>query len=192
MGQITFTITLALAVLLGGCGTPRSGQPDAASNAAASEPAPRIASPVSVPAAAARNVVLTMTGPKVVVEAKDWAEFKREWRETFSDHAKDAGIAFSFAESAPQPGGQDGTLLLVNVADYRNVGIGSRLMFGIMTGNAFIDARIRFVNLRDGTTLGEQQYNTTSRAMSGVFANVTPQQVNIIATEIFTDLKAAR
>jgi hypothetical protein len=133
-----------------------------------------------------------MTGPKNVVEAKDWAEFKREWRETFAEHAKAAGIEFSFAEGDPQPGSEDGTLLLVTVADYRIVGIGARIWFGIMTGNAFIDARIRFASLRDGTTFGEQQYNTTSSAGGGVFAKVTPQQVDTIASNVFMDLKASK
>jgi hypothetical protein len=133
-----------------------------------------------------------MTGPRNVVEAKDWAEFKREWRETFAEHAKAAGIAFSFAEGDPQPGSEDGRLLLVTVADYRIVGIGARIWFGIMTGNAFIDARIRFASLRDGTTFGEQQYNTTSSAGGGVFAKVTPQQVDTIASNVFMDLKASK
>ena len=65
-------------------------------------------------------------------------------------------------------------------------------MFGIMTGNAYIDAKIRFSNLRDGALFGEQQYNTTSSAASGVFAKVTPQQVDAIGTEVFRDLKAAK
>ncbi len=132
---------------------------------------------------------MTMTGSKQVVEAKDWADFKREWRETFSEHAKAAGIDFSFVEGELQPQGQDGTMLLVNVADYRLVGIGARIMFGIMTGNAYIDAKIRFVSLRDGVAFGEQQFNTSSSAASGIFAKVTPQQVDLIATEVFRDLK---
>lgn len=133
-----------------------------------------------------------MTGPKQVTEAKDWADFKREWRDTFAEHAKEAGIAFTFVEGDLPPQGQDGTVLFVNVADYRMIGIGTRIMFGIMTGNAFIDARIRFANLSDGATLGEQQYNTSSSAASGIFAKVTPQQVDAIATEVFRDLRAAR
>ena len=65
-------------------------------------------------------------------------------------------------------------------------------MFGIMTGNAFIDARIRYASLRDGTPFGEQQYNTSSSAGGGVFSKVTPQQVNEIAGNVFLDLKVAR
>jgi len=192
MMKIALTIVLASTLVLAGCATSPSGKTDAPQAAATTPAPPRIAPPVSVPSASARKVVLAMTGPKNVVEAKDWAEFKREWRETFAEHAKAAGIAFSFAEGDPQPGSEDGTLLLVTVADYRIVGIGARIWFGIMTGNAFIDARIRFASLRDGTTFGEQQYNTTSSAGGGVFAKVTPQQVDTIASNVFMDLKASK
>jgi len=131
-----------------------------------------------------------MTGPKNVVEAKDWAEFKREWRETFAEHAQQANIAYSFSEADVKPSGEEGTILAVEVADYRIVGIGARIFFGVMTGNAFIEAKVKAVSLRDGATFGEQQYSTTSSAWGGVFAKVTPQQVDSIATNIFKDFAA--
>lgn len=186
--SVITVITLSLA----GCASQPGTKPSGSSETTAATPAPRLAPAVAVPAASAKKVVLWMTGPKNVVEARDWAEFKREWRETFAEHAKEAGVAYTFVDAEPKPTGEDGLLLLVNVADYRIVGIGSRIFFGIMTGNAFIDAKVQFVGLRDGAAIGEQQYNTTSSAGAGIFAKVTPQQVNAIATNIFLDLKAAK
>jgi PBP1b-binding outer membrane lipoprotein LpoB len=191
MRLFTIATAITVALFVGGCATKPAGGSGSAS-APATTAAARISTPVVVPAVSARSVVMSMTGSKQVVEAKDWAGFKREWRDTFSDHAKAAGITFTFVDGDIQPQGQDGTMLLVNVADYRMVGIGARIMFGIMTGNAFIDARIRFANLRDGAAFGEQQYNTSSSAAGGVFAKVTPQQVDMIGAEVFGDLKAAR
>lgn len=186
------------AILLSACASTPGTAPGATS---ASGPAPAasapvaaapLAPPVTVPLASARKVVMTMTGPANVTQSKDWAEFKREWRETFADHAKAAGIAFSFVDTAPNAGAEDATLLTVDVADYRIVGIGARIMFGIMTGNAFIDAKVRYAALRNGTVYGEQQYNTSSSAGAGIFAKVTPQQVDAIATNVFSSLKAAK
>jgi hypothetical protein len=191
MRFFTIATAIAVALVVGGCATKPAGGSGSAS-APASTAAARLSTLVVVPAVSARSVVMSMTGSKQVVEAKDWADFKREWRDTFSDHAKAAGVTFTFVEGDLQPQGQDGTMLLVDVADDRMVGIGARIMFGIMTGNAFIDARIKFANLRDGAVFGEQQYNTSSSAASGVFAKVTPQQVDMIGTEVFGDLKAAR
>jgi hypothetical protein len=152
----------------------------------------RIASAVTVPAESARKIVLTMTGPAMVVDAKDWPEMKREWRETFADHAKAAGIDYEFADVPPAFGQRDGTLLEVYVSDYRIVGIGMRILFGIMTGNAYIDADVGFVNLRDGSKFGDHYYKTTSSAAGGIFAKMTPQQVDKIATNVFIDFKAAK
>lgn len=183
----TLALTSALMFTAGCATSPGSGGTSATSTAE-----PRLITPVRVPAASAKRVVLVMTGAKQSVEAKDWADFKREWRETFAEHAKAAGVSFSMADAVPPKGSGDGTLLLVDVADYRIVGIGSRVFFGIMTGNAFIDARMTWSDLRTGATFGQQQVNTSSSAAHGVFAKVTPQQVDAIAHEVFLDLKAAR
>lgn len=145
-----------------------------------------------VPARAARKVVLVMSGPPNVTSSKDWADFKQEWKATFGDYAREAGIAFSVADGVARPQGEDGTLLDVQINDYRMVGIGARIMFGIMTGNAYINARVRLRDLRDGTLFGEQEHNTTSSAWGGIAARVTPQQVDAIGADVFKDLKAAR
>jgi hypothetical protein len=183
---------LVATVFLAGCASGPGGSGTSGTPSGTAAESVRTAPPVAVPAAAKRKVVMAMTGPKTVVESKDWTEFKREWRETFAGHAKDAGVAFSFSEGVPRPTGEDGTILLVDVADYRIVGIGARIFLGVMTGNAFIDAKVKYLNLRNGSPFGEQQYNTTSSAWSGVFAKVTPQQVDSIAENVFKDFAAAK
>lgn len=190
MTRLSLALAVAVSLLLGACATSRPEKTEAP--AAKAETAAPATPPVPVPAAAARKVVLAMTGPKKVTESKDWPDFKKEWRDTFADHAKAAGIAFSFVDGEGQPQGEAGTLLAVQVDDYRMVGIGARILFGVMTGNAFIDAKVRFLDLQNGKPFGEQQHNTTSSAWSGVFAKVTPQQVDAIATDVFKDLKAAK
>ncbi|MEZ5729429.1 MAG: hypothetical protein R3E48_16400 [Burkholderiaceae bacterium] len=186
MINIARTLLLGLVLALAGCATaPGSGSSGDGGGA------PAVA-PVAVPAASAKHVVLTMTGPGNVTGSKDWAEFKREWRETFADHAKAAGVSYVFAESAAGQAGRDGTLLSVNVADYRIVGIGATIWFGMMTGTASIDATVRYSDLRNGAVFGEQPYKTTSSAWSGVFAKVTPQQVDSIATEVFKSITGKR
>ncbi len=186
----TLPLSSALLTLLLVAGCASTNAPPASERAAAE--VPRTAAAVAVPAVAKRKLVLAMTGPKTVVEAKDWGEFKREWRETFGEHAKEAGIAYTFSDSEPRPTGEDGTILLVDVADYRIVGIGAKIFFGVMTGNAFIEAKVKFLSLRDGRQFGDQQYSTSSSAWSGLFAKVTPQQVDSIATNIFKDLVPAK
>ena len=186
---------VASVVFLAACGsTPKSDTTANAPGASAaskpvSEPAVAQAQVVRVPAASGKKVVLNMTGPKTVTEAKDWVSFKEEWRATFADHAKEKGIVFATQEGEARPLGEPGTLLNVYVNDYRQVGIGARIFLGIMTGNAYIDAKVGFVDLNAGDRFGDQAYNTTSSAWAGVFAKMTPQQVDAIATEIFGSIK---
>ena len=171
--------------------TASNNSASAVSNAPKAAPAPVApsAQSVAVPAASARKVVLNLTGPKAVVEAKDWSSFKDEWRATFADHAKASGIAFAMQDGDARPAGEPGTLLNVYVNDYRQVGIGARIFLGVMTGNAYIDGKVAFSDLNNGARFGEQQYNTSSSAWSGVFGKMTPQQVDAIATEVFASLK---
>jgi hypothetical protein len=137
----------------------------------------------------AKRVVLNMTGPANVTQAKDWAAFKDEWRATFADHAKAAGIAFDVQQGDMPARGTDGTLLNVYVNDYRMVGIGARIFLGIMTGNAYIDAKVSFIDTNSGAPFGDRQYNTTSSAWQGVFGKMTPQQVDAIATQVFSEIR---
>ena len=188
----TFVLASAVAVLLlSACGTaPRNDTAASASAAAApastaTAPVPAT-QPVGVPAESAKKVVLNTTGAKASLDSKDWASFKEEWRATFSEHARDAGIAFAMQDGEPRAVGEPGTLLTVYVNDYRQVGIGAR----IMTGNAFIDAKVSFSDLQTGQRFGDQAYNTTSSAWSGIFAKMTPQQVDPIGSGVFGEIKA--
>jgi hypothetical protein len=53
-------------------------------------------------------------------------------------------MTFDVQEGPPKPTGERGTLLDVHIDDYRYLTPGVRYGFGIMTGNAYIESRIRF------------------------------------------------
>ena len=187
--KIKTVAALLVGILIGGCAT-SGGQPEPATTPApvsATTPATPPA-PLELPAASAKRLVLYMTGPTTVTQAKDWPAFQEEWRATFADHAKEAGVIFAFQKGEPHSSGEAGTLLQVYVNDYRMVGIGSRIFFGVMTGNAYIDAKASYTDLNDGKVFGERIYNTNSSAWGGVFAKMTPQQVDAIATKVFAEL----
>jgi uncharacterized lipoprotein YmbA len=76
MRTATTGLILVATLLVGGCANKKA---DSTATAAAEvEAEPQIAIPVNVPAVLARKVVMFMTGSKQVVEAKDWADLKRE------------------------------------------------------------------------------------------------------------------
>lgn len=184
---------LLVCVLAGGCATSGGSQDAASASAPADRTVAAVAAlpPLTLPPASAKRLVLNMTGPATVTQAKDWANFQEEWRATFADHAKAAGVSFDVQKGDAHSISQAGTLLQVYVNDYRMVGIGSRIFFGVMTGNAYIDAKASYTDLNDGKAFGERVYNTSSSAWGGVFAKMTPQQVDAIASMVFAELGTA-
>lgn len=190
-----YVVLLILLVVLTACAT-TGGQQDSApaaapAGAAAAPIAPPL-SPLTTPPASAKRLVLNMNGPAIVTQSKDWPAFQEEWRVTFADHAKEAGVAFEVQKGDARSTGETGTLLQVYVNDYRMVGIGARVFFGVMTGNAYIDAKASYTDLNDGKEFGERTYNTTSSAWGGVFAKMTPQQVDAIASKVFGELPTSK
>lgn len=139
--------------------------------------------------ASARQLVLNVTGARKVTAAADWEQFKGEWRAALKAKAESAGAKMAPQEGEPRPTGEAGTLIVVDVADYRYLSTGARYGFGAFTGNAFIDAKVRFVDLASGKALGERAYNTSSSAWQGVFAPMTSKQVDAICEEIVAELR---
>jgi hypothetical protein len=185
---------MLISILAAGCASSGGSRDSAsttppASAAAAGDVAPL--TPLTMPPASAKRLTLNMTGPAAVTQAKDWPAFQEEWRATFAEHAKEAGVAFDVQKGEAHSIGESGTLLQVYVNDYHMVGIGSRIFFGVMTGNAYIDAKASYSDLNDGNVFGERLYNTTSSAWGGIFAKMTPQQVDVIASKVFAELGAA-
>ncbi|MDP2367019.1 hypothetical protein [Rhodoferax sp.] len=54
---------------------------------------------------------------------------------------------------------------------------------------ASLDANVSFSDLNTGQRFGDQAYNTMSSAWSGVFAKMTPQQVDAIGSGVFGEIK---
>lgn len=192
MKKIALIVAFTVGILSGCASTKQDQSASQSTSGATAQAAVPVRQSVPIPAASAKKLVLNLSGPKTVTESKDWANFKEEWRATFADYAKESGIAFSMQEGEPRSIDESGTLLSVYVNDYRMVGIGARVFFGVMTGNAYVDSQGTFKDLKTGKIFGVQNYNTTSSAWHGVFAKVTPQQVDAIASDVFSEFKLAR
>lgn len=175
--KIPYAALLLTTALLGGCAaTVQKGASTA---------------PLAISPEASQRVVLHMTGSAEVLQSKDWEAFKGEWRGALRGEAASAGIAFDALDSLPPPGGRaPGTLLVVHVNDYRYLTPGARCGLGILTGNAYIDARLRFLDLKSGASFGEQSVNTSSTAWQGIFSAMTDKQVAAISRDVVQQLKA--
>lgn len=172
MRQIVIT-TLCTA-LLGGCAATVKKSDDAI--------------PVKVGASATKAIVLNMTGSKDATDSKDWEPFKGVWREAMQEEATAIGAAFSGQDGEPKPTGAPGTLLAVDIVDFRFLSTGARIAFGSMTGNAFVNAQVSYRDLGTGQVWGERHYDTSSSFWQGVAAPMTEKQVHAICKEIVATL----
>ena len=85
-------------------------------------------------------VALVITGNSTIQASQDWHTFRAEWRTAFASVAAGAGLPFSYHETDTFDATAGTMLVKLNVNDYRYLTPGARYGFGIMTGNAFIDA----------------------------------------------------
>jgi uncharacterized protein YceK len=167
-------LVLALVLLTAGC----------ASTVKQSDQIP----PTPVAAEAGKSMVLYMTGSTTATTAKDWHEFKGVWRDACTQEATAVGAAFAIQEGEPKPTGESGTLVVVDVADFRYVSTGARIMFGVMTGNAFVNAQVTFRDLNIGDVQQSKSYDTTSSAWQGIFSGMTVKQVRAMCHEIVSEI----
>lgn len=136
-----------------------------------------------------KYIAMNVTGSQKITTSGDWDAFKGEWISCMGSAAKAIGAEFAPQEGEPKPTGDPGILVIVRVADYRYISPGSRFVLGVMTGNAFVDSSVQFVDLKTGSLLGERTYNTSSSAWQGIFAPMTDKQIQAITTEIATEIK---
>ncbi|HMK86854.1 MAG TPA: hypothetical protein VK437_12925 [Steroidobacteraceae bacterium] len=144
--------------------------------------------PIVVGQESTKSFVLNMTGGKDATDSKDWEPFKGLWRQALKEDASAIGASFSAQEGEPRSTGEPGTLLVVHIADFRYVSTGARYGFGIMTGNAFVQAHVSYRDLKTGDVWGERDYDTSSTAWQGVFSAMTDKQVRAICQQIVTDV----
>jgi hypothetical protein len=144
---------------------------------------------VAVPAQSKARLVLNVAGAPQIVRSPDWETFRAEWRTAFQAEAEANSVAFVWQDGPLKPLDQAGTLLAVQVLDYRYLSPGARYGLGVMTGNAYVNAQLRFMSLADGRLFGEQTVNTSSSAWEGIFSAMTEKQIRAIAQDVMRDFK---
>ena len=140
--------------MLSGCAAPVERAPLPTANAA----------PTPVPAASSRRIVMNVIRSEVSTTSADWEPFKGEWRAAMAASAAARQASYAAQEGEAHPTGEPGTLVVVDVSDYRYLTPAGRFGFGIMSGNAYIDAQVRMLDLQTGAVFSEESYNTSSSA----------------------------
>ena len=144
---------------------------------------------VKVPAESSKEIVLNVSGTDAARSGADWAGFRGEVIRALAAEAGAENVRFSPQDGPVEPQqGKPGTLISFEVSDYHWVSTGARFGLGIMTGNAYVKAKVRYLDLSTGRPFGEETIDTTSSAWQGVFAPMTDKQLAAIAKEVVTEV----
>jgi hypothetical protein len=144
---------------------------------------------VDVPAASSHRLTLNIAPAGKAAGSADWAGFRGSFRDAISTEASAENLPFEMQDGPAKPTGQPGTLVAITVNDYHWVSTGARYGVGVMTGNAYVDARISFLDAQTGRSFGEETVNTSSSAWQGIFSAMTDKQLAAIAKTVVGDVK---
>lgn len=143
---------------------------------------------LAIPTSATSTVYLLVTSEGKHEASKDWELFRAEWRTAMAEIAGAAGRRFVHLDARPESFDGHGTLVVVDVNDYRYLSAGARYGFGVMTGNAYIDADAEFYVVPEMHNAGSRKYATSSTAWQGIFSAMTSKQVEAIAEQMLKDI----
>lgn len=147
--------------------------------------------PIAVGPAAAKKLVLGIDGSATATGADSWASLTSALHEGCKEEATTAGLQIEFQQGAARATGEPGALLAMHVNDFRYISTGMRIGIGIMSGNAFIDANTKFLDLQNGAVWGERPYVTKSSAMEGIGSAMTAKQAQAICKNMIDVVRGA-
>jgi hypothetical protein len=58
-----------------------------------------------------------------------------------------------------------------------------------MTGDAYVDSKVSFIELQSEYQIGEQSYDTSSSAGQGLFSAMTDTQVTAICKQFVAEIR---
>jgi hypothetical protein len=145
--------------------------------------------PINSTPGSTQKIAMNLTGPQAITASQDWGPFRSLWQSAMIDACREVGAQFSMQEGEPKQTGEPGTLLVIQINDYRYLSQGARFGLGVMTGNAYVDANVEYRDLKTGTLLGKKKFDTSSSAWQGIFAPMTDKQVQALSKEIVGEIK---
>lgn len=147
------------------------------------------ASKIEVPQAAAKKVTLRLTGTPEIQVSNRWQKFSDEWYWKMQYEAESRNIPYTFAAKDSDIGDEPGTLVRINVKDFRYISQVERYFLGIVLGNAYMDIDVEYVELPSKRLIATKKFNTTTTAWEGVYSAATPKQVVAVIQVILNDIQ---
>lgn len=133
----------------------------------------------------ARRIYLVVRPSPDIARSADWAAFRDEWRDQIAHGAEQDKRHFTMLDAEPPSDTPHGTLIAIYINDYRFIHAAARVLFGIMTGNAFIQGSASIYEYPGRQGRGTVPLNVSSSAWGGVASAMTGRQVATLTSDIF-------
>jgi hypothetical protein len=130
-----------------------------------------------------------LTATPAMRAAPGWSAFRTEWRNAFKGATAAAGLRMHYFETEPSENLPGTVLVRVTVNEYRHISTGLRWALGVVTGNAYVDAEVEFIELPSRRSLGNRRYNTSSSYWQGVLSAMTDKQLATLAAAMVQELR---
>ena len=147
---------------------------------------------LALPMESRSNLAVNFQGTDRVLAHPDWSRFQGVWRSALQAESAAAGYRLIERSSQQTSKYDDAVLLDVYVSNFRYLTKGQRYGLGVMVGNAWVESRVAFVDMKSGQAYGSRTYNTSSSAWEGVLSAMTDEQLQAISKEIVAEIKSAR
>jgi hypothetical protein len=144
---------------------------------------------LATPAVPTTQVGLLLTATPALRAAPGWPDFRAEWRNAFKGATAAAGLRMHYFETEPSENLPGTVLVRITVIDYRHISTGTRWALGGLTGNAFVDAEVDFIELPSKRSLGSRRYSTSSSFWQGVLSPMTDKQLPVLAAAMMQELQ---
>ncbi|MNQ69657.1 hypothetical protein D3C85_842660 [compost metagenome] len=155
---------------------------------AANTPEELPAAPLVLPSASRTQLIVNFKAGNHVFRNAYWDQFKSLWRSAIQSEASTYGFTVTEQVGPITTTSAPGLLLVIKVDDFRYVtDSGSESE----SEQAWVDARVIYLDAQTAREYGERSYNTSSPAWEGIASATTDVQVQAFAKGILNEIQSA-
>lgn len=145
--------------------------------------------PLNVSASAKKDIIFQVKPARGMPGAGNWDALKNDWRYGMALAADKASMHLTWQDGDAIQNEAPGVFVVVNVRNFQYMEPESRLLGGVLAGNAYLNAEIEFYELPMKRLLGTRVYGTSTSAMEGIFSATTKEQIKAMSTEIVKEIR---
>ncbi|WP_052659274.1 hypothetical protein [Pseudomonas sp. LFM046] len=144
------------------------------------------ASPLALPSDARTHLIVNFKAGNEVFRNAYWDQFKSAWRAAIQREASIYGYSVTEQVGPITTASDPGLLLIIKVNDFRYVTESEG------TDDAWIDARVIYLDAQTAKEYGEREYDTSSSAWESVDSAMTDAQVQAITKDMLDEIRTAK